>query len=124
MTESATIITATSELDIFPGSSGSLLPSTSAKIIDERGNEVTTCDSPGELLVQGPTIVIGYLNSEKANAETFVWDDGGRWIRTGDEVIIRKSPEGNEHLVVVDRIKELIKVKVPSLRPTSPTGLN
>jgi acyl-CoA synthetase (AMP-forming)/AMP-acid ligase II len=33
-------------------------------------------------------------------------------MRTGDEVIVRKSPKGIEHLVIVDRIKELIKVKV------------
>uniref|UniRef100_A0A0C4BKV3 AMP-dependent synthetase/ligase domain-containing protein n=1 Tax=Fusarium oxysporum (strain Fo5176) TaxID=660025 RepID=A0A0C4BKV3_FUSOF len=38
-------------------------------------------------------------------------DQYGRWLRTGDEVIVRKSAAGHEHLQVVDRIKELIKTK-------------
>lgn len=33
-------------------------------------------------------------------------------MRTGDEAEIRLSPKGNEHIVITDRIKELIKVKV------------
>lgn len=52
------------------------------------------------------------MNNAKATAETFVWDEDGRWLRTGDVVIIRLSPLGTEHVVIVDRIKELIKVKV------------
>jgi acyl-CoA synthetase (AMP-forming)/AMP-acid ligase II len=48
------------------------------------------------------------LNNEKATKETF--EDG--WMRTGDEAIISLSPKGIEHVTIVDRIKELIKVKV------------
>lgn len=89
-----------------------MVPGTKAKIIDSEGNEVTDYDVPGELFVQSPSVTLGYLNNEKASAETFVWHDDGRWIRTGDEVVVRKSPAGNEHFFIVDRIKELIKVKV------------
>jgi long-subunit acyl-CoA synthetase (AMP-forming) len=112
MTETSTVVCTTSELDILIGSSGSLVPGTKAKIMGFDGKEVTDYEIPGELLIQGPSVVLGYLNNEKANAETFVWHDDGRWIKTGDEVLIRKAPSGNEHLVIVDRIKELIKVKV------------
>lgn len=112
MTETCTVVFSTSELDILVGSSGSLLPGHRAKIIDMEGKEVTDYEVPGELLVQGPTIVLGYLNNVKATAETFVHLEDGRWIKTGDEVVVRKSAKGNEHFVVVDRIKELIKVKV------------
>ena len=112
MTETSTVVFSTSELDILVGSSGSLLPGFKAKIVDIEGKEVTDYETPGELVVQGPSVVLGYLNNEKATAETFVFDEGGRWIKTGDEVVVRKSPKGNEHFVVVDRIKELIKVKV------------
>lgn len=94
------------------GSSGSLLPGVKAKIIDQYGKEVTEHETPGELYVQSPNVTLGYLNNEKANAETFVWDKEGRWLRTGDEVLVTKSPAGFELFVVVDRIKELIKVKV------------
>lgn len=72
------------------------------------GNEVTGYDQPGELLVKGPAVVLGYLNNDKANTETF--QDG--YMRTGDEAVVRKAPSGNEHVFIVDRIKELIKVQV------------
>lgn len=96
------------------GSSGSLLPGIKAKIIDAQGKEVTEYETPGELLAQSPAIVPGYLNNERATAETFVTHEDGRWMRTGDEVVVRKSPQGHDHFVIVDRIKELIKVKVSS----------
>ena len=95
--------------DIWFGSSGSLLPSVEARIVSADGKEITGYDQPGELLVRSPSVVLGYLNNEAANRETF--QNG--WLRTGDEVVINKSPKGNEHVWVMDRIKELIKVKVP-----------
>jgi len=82
--------------------------------LSPEGVELTGYDEPGELVVQSPSVVLGYLNNDKANAETFIPDtDGkGRWMRTGDEAVIRVAPSGNEHVFIVDRIKELIKVKV------------
>lgn len=112
MTETATGITSTREDDILFGSSGNLIPGTRGKIIDAEGNEVTEYEKTGELLYQGPSVTLGYLNNEKATAEAFIWDNDGRWIRTGDEVLVRLSEKGTEHLVIVDRMKELIKVKV------------
>ncbi|PKS09197.1 hypothetical protein jhhlp_003811 [Lomentospora prolificans] len=117
MTETSTVVCTTSEDDTVAGTSGSLVPGTKAKIIDFDGNEVTSYDTPGELYVQSPSVVLGYLNNEKANAETFVHHEDGRWIRTGDEVLVRLTPSGAEHLVIVDRIKELIKVKGHQVAP-------
>ncbi|KAL1887869.1 hypothetical protein Sste5346_009927 [Sporothrix stenoceras] len=117
MTETSTVVCSTSEHDTYDRSSGSLVPGAKAKIIGFDGKEVTTYDTPGELLVQAPSVVLGYLNNEKATNETFVFHDDGRWIRTGDEVIVTLSPKGNEHLVIVDRIKELIKVKGHQVAP-------
>lgn len=117
MTETAAVVSITDDFDILDGSCGSLLPHTKAKIIDSDGNEVHEYDAPGELLVQSPSVVLGYLNNELATGETFVYHSDGRWLRTGDEVIVRKSAAGHEHLQVVDRIKELIKTKVCSLKP-------
>ena len=94
--------------DIWFGSCGSLLPSVKAKIVSVEGNEITGYDQPGELVVTSPSVVLGYLNNDAANKETF--QDG--WMRTGDEAVIRKGPKGFEHVFIVDRIKELIKVKV------------
>jgi long-subunit acyl-CoA synthetase (AMP-forming) len=39
-------------------------------------------------------------------------EDG--WLRTGDLVEVRRSYRGYDHLFVVDRLKELIKVRVSS----------
>jgi acyl-CoA synthetase (AMP-forming)/AMP-acid ligase II len=72
------------------------------------GVELTGYDQPGELVVRSPSVVLGYLNNEKATKETF--KDG--WMHTGDEAVFRRGPKGTEHLFIVDRIKELIKVKV------------
>ncbi|KAF5689044.1 putative phenylacetyl ligase [Fusarium denticulatum] len=112
------VVCTTSEDDIDIGSSGSLVPATKAMIIDvETGEEITEYNKPGELLVQTPSLVLGYMNNERATSETFIWRKDGRWIRTGDEVLIRLAPSENEHLVVVDRLKELIKVNGHQVAP-------
>lgn len=112
MTETAVVVSSPSEHDVVRRSAGSLLPACKVKIVDVDGTEITEYDKPGELLVQAPSVVLGYLNNEKATAETFVHHQDGRWIRTGDQALMTVAPSGNEHLVIVDRIKELIKVKV------------
>ncbi|KAJ4244179.1 hypothetical protein NW762_014560 [Fusarium torreyae] len=117
MTETATVVTSSSEDDVFTKGSGSLLPGAKAKIVDQEDKEITEYDKPGELLVQAPSVVLGYLNNEKANAETFVHHSDGRWIRTGDEALVTLAPSGNEHIAIVDRIKELIKVKGHQVAP-------
>jgi long-subunit acyl-CoA synthetase (AMP-forming) len=108
LTETCTVVTSTSPEDIWFGSSGSILPGIECKIVTIEGTEVTGYDQPGELLVKSPAVVLGYLKNDKANTETF--QDG--YMRTGDEAVIRKGPNGHEHVFIVDRIKELIKVKV------------
>ncbi|KAK3166947.1 hypothetical protein OEA41_010072 [Lepraria neglecta] len=113
LTETSTVICSTPVDDIFFGSCGSLLPAAQAKIVSIEGNEITGYDQPGELVVMAPSVVLGYLNNDKANKETF--QDG--WMRTGDEAVVRKSPKGNEHIFIVDRIKELIKVKGLQVAP-------
>lgn len=112
LTETCTVVCSSSPKDIWFGSSGCLLPGIEAKVLTAEGNEVTGYDQPGELLVKSPSVVLGYLKNEKATAETFVDMPEGRFMRTGDEVVFKKSKNGNEHVWVVDRIKELIKVKV------------
>lgn len=113
LTETCTVVTSSSPEDIWFGSSGSILPSIECRIVTPEGKEVTNYDEPGELLVKSPAVVLGYLNNDKANAETF--QDG--YMRTGDEAVVRKSPNGNEHIFIVDRIKELIKVQGHQVAP-------
>ncbi|KAL8851168.1 MAG: hypothetical protein Q9221_003888 [Calogaya cf. arnoldii] len=113
LTETATVVCATAPDDIWLGSSGSFLPKVEARIMSVDGVEITGYDQPGELVIKSPSVVLGYLNNDEADRETF--QDG--WMRTGDVAVIKKSPKGNEHCFIVDRIKELIKVKGLQVAP-------
>ena len=115
MTETSTVVLSTAPDDIWLGSSGSILPAVEAKILSVEGTEIKGYDQPGELVIKSPSTVLGYLNNEAANKETF--QDG--WVRTGDEAVVRIGPKGTEHVFIVDRIKELIKVKVRMIIPVS-----
>lgn len=68
-------------------------------------------DQEGELLFRGPSIMKGYLDNPKANAETFTADG---WMRTGD---IGKFDSKTQEFYIVDRIKELIKYKGYQVAP-------
>ncbi|KAI9753081.1 MAG: hypothetical protein M4579_005353 [Chaenotheca gracillima] len=113
LTETSTIVSSTSTTDIWLGSCGSFISGVEARLVSMEGVDIEGYDQPGELLVRSPSVVLGYLNNEKANTETF--QDG--WMRTGDEAVVRKSPNGHEHVFIVDRIKELIKVKGLQVAP-------
>ncbi|KAI1392337.1 acetyl-CoA synthetase-like protein [Hypoxylon trugodes] len=117
MTETSTVVLSTGENDVLVGSSGSLAPGCRAKLINEDGKEITGYEERGELWVQSPSVTLGYLNNEKATSEAYVWDHDGRWMRTGDVAVVRKAPSGYEHFAVVDRLKELIKVKGHQVAP-------
>lgn len=56
-----------------------------------------------------PGLFIGYLGDEEATRKTF---DANGWLRTGDVGVMRRGPNGTEHLFILDRIKDMIKVKV------------
>ncbi|OQD88148.1 hypothetical protein PENANT_c004G07755 [Penicillium antarcticum] len=113
LTETCTVVSSTNPDDIFLGSSGTLVPGFEARIMTPEGKEITDYDTPGELVVRSPSVVLGYLNNDKATKETF--EDG--WMRTGDEAVVRLGPKGTEHVFIVDRIKELIKVKGLQVAP-------
>jgi acyl-CoA synthetase (AMP-forming)/AMP-acid ligase II len=114
-TEAAAAITSTCPTDCWSGSSGCVITGTEVKIYNSSGIEVTGYDEQGELFVKSPSVIPGYLNNEEANKELNYEDANGRWLRTGDIGVFRKSAIGNEHLFIVDRIKEMIKVLVSDL---------
>lgn len=116
LTESATAVTTSPPDDLWFGSSGILMPGCMAKVMSPEGVEITEYNQPGELLIQSPSVVLGYLNDPEATKDTFVEMAEGRFLCTGDEAEVRKGPNGTEHIWILDRIKELIKVKVcPSM---------
>jgi acyl-CoA synthetase (AMP-forming)/AMP-acid ligase II len=105
MTEAtAAIALWSADMPVVPGSSGRLLSGVRARIIDpdtcaDRGHGET-----GELWVRTPALMTGYLGNPDATAATI---DPDGWLHTGD--IARFDSAGN--LFIVDRVKELIKVK-------------
>ncbi|KAL4789690.1 hypothetical protein BDV19DRAFT_394841 [Aspergillus venezuelensis] len=115
LTETSTAVSVTHLDDIWLGSSGVLLPGIKARLVDPEGNVITAHDTQGEIVVYSPSSTLGYLNNAKATQETF--ENG--WVRTGDEAVIRRSPSGSEYIFILDRIKELIKVKVSPHQPTN-----
>ncbi|CCG83667.1 putative 4-coumarate-CoA ligase [Taphrina deformans PYCC 5710] len=96
--------------DDTEGSIGRLVPGTMAKLVDEEGRTVTGAGERGELCVQGPQVMKGYLNNPKATAETII--DG--WLHTGDVAV--RSKDGRRFWIV-DRKKELIKSKGLQVAP-------
>ena len=83
------------------GSVGVPFPDTDVRIVDKDDPSVEVEQGePGELLVRGPQVFLGYLNRPDATDEAF--HDG--WLRTGDVVV--QDPD--YFLRVVDRTKEMI----------------
>ena len=104
MTELSPVSHLTVEGGFKPGSVGVTAPNTETRIVDPLTGDELGIDEDGEVWVRGPQVMLGYLNNDKATAETL--DDDG-WLHTGD--IGHVDADG--HLFVVDRLKELIKFK-------------
>jgi acyl-CoA synthetase (AMP-forming)/AMP-acid ligase II len=81
------------------GSIGRLLPNYDVKLLDINNLEITADDTPGELYVRGPGVLMEYKGIPDAK-------DGDGWFRTGDIVSVRAGM-----YYVVGRAKELIKVR-------------
>jgi acyl-CoA synthetase (AMP-forming)/AMP-acid ligase II len=97
---------------------GEVMPNCQAKLVSVDGTrEITEANIPGELWVTGPTLMRGYWQNPEATAQTIVIDpDGTRWLKTGDSAYVESyEPGGLFH--IVDRIKELIKVKGKQVAP-------
>ncbi len=78
------------------------------RLVDDAGNDVPF-DTPGELLMRGPTLFSGYWNAEAANAEAFQ----GGWFHMGD--VFRRNLDGT--IDFADRAKYLIKTGGENVYP-------
>lgn len=71
----------------IPGTIGLPVTDTIAIVVDGDGHQVPH-DQPGELLVHGPQVMVGYLDDVDGTAAVIV----GGWLRTGD--IVTCSADG------------------------------
>lgn len=89
------------------GTIGQPIPATEVRLADKEDASRPAPDGqPGEILVRGPQVMRGYWNRPDADAEVFVPEAGGAWLRTGDVGTI--DTDGFIH--VVDRLKDMIAV--------------
>ncbi|KAK5096542.1 hypothetical protein LTR70_001716 [Exophiala xenobiotica] len=116
MTETtcAGIMVPFAEEDDGSGTIGVLLPNTDAKLVDDEGNEITVEGERGELCVRGPQMLMGYWKNETATKESKEPDG---FFHSGDVAIWRRDKLGRQRLWIVDRKKELIKVKGLQVAP-------
>ena len=89
---------------VTPGAAGMLLPGVQARLVDPVSGADLRVGDAGELWLRGPATMAGYWRNPEAAAATV---DVDGWVHTGD--IARLDADGA--LFVVDRVKELIKVK-------------
>ena len=83
------------------GTIGLPLPDTNVKIVDADTGECTMSPGEvGELIVQGPQVMLGYWNNPAATAQVI----RNGWLYTGDLATI----DGDGFLKIVDRKKDLI----------------
>ncbi|KAJ5401206.1 uncharacterized protein N7487_007102 [Penicillium crustosum] len=102
--------------DIFPGSSGVLLPGVRIRLKNDNGREIETLEEMGEIEIATPSLVCGYIDSAR-DALLPPTDNADFWWPTGDVGLFRTGPSGENHLFIVDRIRDMVKVKGNQVAP-------
>lgn len=112
LTETSPAAFQSHRLHINHSSIGWPCASTKVKIVqlDDPLNRGLGANEPGELLIQGPTVMRGYLNNPEETKKVLT-EDG--WLRTGDIAVY----DNNGDFYITDRAKELIKVQANQVAP-------
>ncbi|MFZ5848912.1 MAG: class I adenylate-forming enzyme family protein [Actinomycetota bacterium] len=102
MTESgADLVSPVEDLNaVGSGTMGIPVPTKQIRIVDELGNEVPDGE-PGELIVHGRPMMLGYWNLPEVTAKTIV----NGWLHTGDVAVRDKA--GRYRLV--GRLKDMVR---------------
>ncbi|KAK0427347.1 hypothetical protein QR680_010179 [Steinernema hermaphroditum] len=86
------------------GSIGKVASNTEMKIVCPETGQECSYNQRGEVWIRGKIVMLGYLNRPEATAQ--IIDDDG-WLHTGDVGYV----DTDGFVFIVDRLKELIKVK-------------
>ncbi|AKE01512.1 hypothetical protein XU06_31855 (plasmid) [Rhodococcus erythropolis] len=84
-----------------PGSIGVAMPGTELRIRALQDEGETSVGEPGELMIRGPLVMLGYYGNPEATAEVLQADG---WLRTGDIATV----DSTGHYFVVDRMKDML----------------
>ena len=82
--------------------SGRAIPDVEVQVVDDDGNEVPRGE-PGEIVVRGYNVMLGYLDDPEQTAETI---DADGWLHTGDIGVM--DEQGN--IDITDRKKDMFIV--------------
>ena len=97
LTECAPLVIGNTERELRCASLGKPIPQVEVKIDSKNKNE------PGEILVKGPNVMLGYYKDPESTDKTFT--DG--WFRTGDMALMKK----NGFVYMTGRKKNIIVTK-------------
>jgi len=110
MTESSPVSHVQPQENAVLGGCGHPVPNTIAKIVDITTGAALGPNEDGELCVAGPQVMKGYHRNDKATKKTIMKG----WLHTGD--IAKYNEDGQ--FFIIDRLKELIKVKGLQVAPS------
>ncbi|WP_296261737.1 MULTISPECIES: non-ribosomal peptide synthetase [unclassified Pseudomonas] len=82
------------------------------RIVDPATQQVLPEGQVGEIWIAGPSVAQGYWQNAEATAQTFLQQEGNRWLRSGDLGIA----SGGE-LFITGRLKDLIILNGQNLYP-------
>jgi HIP---CoA ligase len=105
LTETCGTVTMTREHDsaeIVVNSCGRAIPGVELRCVDDAGHDVPA-GAPGEVIVRGMNVMLGYLDDPAATAEVI---DRDGWFRTGDIGTLDQAG----YLRITDRKKEMFIV--------------
>ncbi|MCM2533057.1 long-chain fatty acid--CoA ligase [Neobacillus pocheonensis] len=85
-----------------------------ARIIEPATGKELGVGEVGEIIVNGPQVMVGYFNRDDENRNSFLEIDGKKFFRTGD--IGRFDEEG--YFFMVDRVKRMINASGFKVWPT------
>ncbi|KAK5643656.1 hypothetical protein RI129_007501 [Pyrocoelia pectoralis] len=105
LTEAPLVTAFYKNIPIPHGSVGKVIQNMELKVVpvENPSGDHLGINEPGELLIKGPQVMLGYYNRPKESADAFFEE----WFRSGDLVYF----DEDNNMFVKDRLKELIKVK-------------
>jgi len=110
LTESSPVVSILEKGSSKYTSSGKPVPNTEMKVVNKENKTNVGPGESGEICVRGPQVMLGYHNNPQATAETI---DSAGWLHTGDMGYYDEEYD----FYIVDRYKELIKVKGLQVAP-------